>query len=371
MQGLRVIPISTVRLGAEAERLAVDVIRSGMIAQGPMVRRLESGFAELAGARHAVAVNNGTTALVAALQVLGVGPGDEVVTSPFTFVASLNAILQVGATARFADIGEDDFCVDPAAMAEAVTPRTRALMPVHLYGQCADMPPIAALAQRHGLAVVEDAAQAHGARVAGRSAGGYGIGCFSLYGTKNITTGEGGLVTTDDDELADRLRVLRNQGMRERYRYEVVGHNYRLTDLQAAIALPQLSGYADTLARRRRNAERLSAGLAGVPGLRTPRQLPGREHVWHQYTVLLTEDAPVDREELATRLTERGVGSGVYYPRVAFDYDCYRGDPRVVSADVPVAYSVAARCLSLPVHQHLSDDDVDTVVEQVRAVMKA
>jgi dTDP-4-amino-4,6-dideoxygalactose transaminase len=366
-----VISISSVRLGAEAERLALEVIRSGMIAQGPMVRRFEEEFAQLVGVRHAVAVNNGTTALVAALQVLDLEPGDEVVTSPFTFVASLNAILEAGATARFADIAEDDFCVDPRAIEQALTPRTRVLMPVHLYGQAADMEQIAPLAQRNGLKLVEDAAQAHGARVGERAAGAFGLGCFSFYGTKNLTTGEGGMITTDDDALADRLRVLRNQGMRERYRYEVAGHNYRLTDLAAALALPQLAEYGDTVARRAVNAARLTAGLAGVPGLRTPRALPGRTHVWHQYTILLTDESVVDREELAARLTERGIGSGVYYPRVVFDYDCYREHPRVVAASVPVARSVAERCLSLPVHQHLSDSDIDAVIATVREVMKA
>jgi perosamine synthetase len=366
-----VIPISSVRLGAEAERLAVEVIRSGMIAQGPMVRRFEEEFAQLIGVRHAVAVNNGTTALVAALQVLDLEPGDEVVTSPFTFVASLNAILEAGATARFADINEDDFCVDPDAIEEALSPRTRVLMPVHLYGQAADMGRIAPLAERNGLKLVEDAAQAHGARIGDRAAGTFGLGCFSFYGTKNLTTGEGGMITTEDDALADRLRVLRNQGMRERYRYEVAGHNYRLTDLAAALALPQLAEYGATVARRNVNAARLTAGLAGVPGLRTPRALPDRTHVWHQYTVLLTDEAVVDRDELAARLTERGIGSGVYYPRVVFDYDCYREHPRVVAAEVPVARSVTERCLSLPVHQHLSDSDVDAVIATVREVMKA
>jgi perosamine synthetase len=366
-----VIPISAVRLGPEAERLAVEVIRSGMLAQGPMVQRLEERFAGLVGARHAVAVNNGTTALVAALQVLDLTPGDEVITSPFTFVASLNAILEAGATARFADIGTDDFCVDPAAVAAAVGPRTRVLMPVHLYGQAADMPALSALADEHGLHMVEDAAQAHGATVGGRGAGTFGLGCFSFYGTKNLTTGEGGMITTDDDALADRLRVLRNQGMRARYQYEMAGHNYRLTDLQAAIALPQVADYRDALARRRRNADRLGEGLDDVAGLRVPRQLPGREHVWHQYTVQLTDEAPVDRDELIGRLTEKGVGCGVYYPRLVFDYECYRDHPRVIADGMPVAQRVTERCLSLPVHQHLSESDVDTVIAAVREVMKA
>ncbi|HEX6499591.1 MAG TPA: DegT/DnrJ/EryC1/StrS family aminotransferase [Micromonosporaceae bacterium] len=363
------IPISVVRVDEEAERLVVEVLRSGGLAQGPVVARLEREFAELVGVRHAVAVNNGTSALVAALHVVDLQPGDEVLTSPFTFVATLNAILEAGATARFADIRSDDFCVDPAAVAAAVTDRTRVLLPVHLYGQAADMTALMPVAGRYGLRVVEDAAQAHGATVDGRGVGTFGVGCFSLYGTKNITTGEGGMVTTDDDVLADRLRVLRNQGMRRRYMYETSGHNYRLTDLQAAVALPQIPRYEQVVKQRKSNAAKLSAGLGDVPGLVVPRELPGRSHVWHQYTVLVTEDATLTRDEVVAKLDERGIGCGVYYPRVVFDYDCYREHPRVVADPVPVARDVAARCLSLPVHQHLSEEHLDLVISTVREVL--
>jgi len=245
-----VIPISTVKLDAESEALVLEVIRSGMIAQGPKVARFEEMFAELVGAPHAIAVNNGTTALVAAIEVLDIEPRDEVLTSPFTFAASLNAILESGATARFVDITVDDFCVDATALEAAISERTKVLMPVHLYGQAADMTVIGELAQRRGLAIVEDAAQAHGATIAGRGVGTFGLGCFSFYGTKNLTTGEGGIITTSDEALAQRLRVLRNQGMRERYQYERPGHNYRLTDLQAALVIPQLAAYAGNVAVR-------------------------------------------------------------------------------------------------------------------------
>ncbi len=244
------IPISTVRLGADEERLVLEVLRSGHLAQGPMVARLEAGFADVARVRHVVAVSSGTTALVAALQALEVGPGQEVVTSPFTFVATLNAILEVGAAPRFADISLRDFCMDPERVADACTSRTRVLMPVHLYGQPADMGRLVPIAQERSIAVVEDAAQAHGAELDGRAVGSFGLGCFSLYATKNVTTGEGGLVTTDDEALADRLRLLRNQGMRNRYEYEVPGHNYRLTDLQAAVGIPQLERLATTTSAR-------------------------------------------------------------------------------------------------------------------------
>lgn len=364
------IPITAVDV-VDAEALVLEVLRSGVIAQGPMVLRLEELVASAAGVPHAVAVNSGTTALVAALQVLDLRPGDEVITSPFTFVATLNAILQAGATARFADIDEHDFCVDPAAVAAQLGPRTRVLMPVHLYGQPADMPSLTRLAGEHGLAMVEDAAQALGASVAGRPAGSFGLGCFSLYATKNVTTAEGGVITTGDAGLADRLRVLRNQGMRQRYQYELAGNNYRMTDLHAAVGIPQLRRLAEINATRQRNAEVLSKGLSDVAGLRVPLVRPDRTHVWHQYTVLVTGETGVDRDTLAAALTERGIGNGIYYPRTVFDYDCYRQHPGVVAADVPVAERIAGQALSLPVHPALSEADLGTIVSTVREVLGA
>ena len=360
------IPISAVVLGDDEEQLVIEVLRSGQLAQGPMVARLEKEFAAYCGTRHAVAVANGTLALVAALRVLGVGPGDEVVTSAFTFVATLNAILECGARARFADIDPGTFNVDPQSLAEVCTDRTRVVMPVHLYGQPADMAAVSTIAERHGAAIVEDAAQAHGAAIDGRPVGGAGVGTFSFYATKNITTGEGGMVTTDDDDVADRLRLLRNHGMRARYQYESVGTNYRLTDVQAAIALPQLARLDATIEQRQANAARLSAGLAGIAGLVTPVGHTGYRHVFHQYTIRVTDDAALDRDALAAQLASRGVQSGIYYPRVVFDYDCYREHPNVVASDVPRARATASQVLSLPVHPGLSDADLDRVVEAVR-----
>lgn len=364
------IPITVVDV-RDALPLVTEVLESGVIAQGPMVKRFEDTFAEIAGVEHAVAVNSGTTALVASLQVLDLQPGDEVVTSPFTFVATLNAILEAGATARFADIREDDFCVDADAVAAATGPRTKVLMPVHLYGQMADMSKLAPLADEYGLTVVEDAAQSIGAQLDGRSAGSYGLGCFSLYATKNVTTAEGGVITTSDATLADRLRVLRNQGMRARYQYEVAGHNYRMTDLHAAVGIPQLEKLDELTAKRRLNAAALSDGLSDIPGLRVPSIIPGRTHVWHQYTVLVGEDAALTRDELASALTERGIGNGTYYPKVVFDYDCYRDHPGVIASDVPVATRVAQQALSLPVHPKLTEAELDTIVKTVREVLGA
>ncbi|HWD03081.1 MAG TPA: DegT/DnrJ/EryC1/StrS family aminotransferase [Amycolatopsis sp.] len=367
------IPITVVDV-RDAEDLVVEVLRSGAIAQGPMVKRFEDAFAHVAGTKHAIAVNNGTTALVASLQALDLEPGDEVITSPFTFVATLNAILEAGATVRFADIRRDDFAIDPDAVAAAVGARTKVLMPVHLYGQTADMGKLAPLAAEHGLQIIEDSAQAVGASFEGRTAGSYGIGCFSLYATKNVTTAEGGVITTDDDALADKLRVLRNQGMRARYQYELAGHNYRMTDLHAAVGIPQLAKIDQLTAARQANAKRLSEGLAGTPGLDTPQALPGREHVWHQYTVLVGPHAMLSRDELSAALTERGIGNGIYYPKVVFDYDCYRDHPLIPGADVrdfPAASAVASQALSLPVHPHLSGEQVEKIIETVREVLGA
>jgi dTDP-4-amino-4,6-dideoxygalactose transaminase len=364
-----VINISEVRLGADEEALLLEVVRSGRLAQGPMVEHLEGQFADAHQAEFAVAVSNGTVALVAAMLALELEPGDEVITSPFSFIATLNSILEAGATARFADVGED-FCLDPASVEDLIGPRTKAILPVHLYGLPADMDALSEIARRHGLAIIEDAAQAHGAKVGDRPVGTYGMACFSLYATKNITSGEGGIITTNDASLADLLRVLRNQGMRARYEYVVAGHNYRMTELQAAIAIPQLRRLNQITTRRRDNAARLTQGLTGIAGLRLPVEPKGRTHVYHQYTVRLGQDAACDRDQLAKRLAEAGVGSGIYYPKLMHDYDSYSNHPLVVRDSTPLAASIATEVLSLPVHQHLSDEDLDAVAEAVTAALR-
>jgi len=362
------IPVSQVVLGDEEEFGVVEVLRSGMLAQGPQVALLEELFAEAHQVAHTVAVSNGTVALTAALRALGIGPGDEVITSPFSFNATLNAILETGATARFADI-RDDFTVDPDAMAALVNSRTAALLPVHLFGLPADMSAIAELAARHSLAIIEDAAQAHGAADQGRSVGSFGVGTFSLYGTKNITCGEGGLVTTNDDEIARLLRLLRNQGMRARYDYELPGYNWRLTDLQAVIAIPQVRRLEKINHARAANAAILTAGLSGTPGLVLPVAPAGRRHVWHQYTVRVLPGAAGGRDEFCDRLAREGVGSGVYYPRLMHDYPCYSGNDRVIVDDTPVARRAAAEVVSLPVHHGLDEAALDKVITVVKAVI--
>lgn len=364
------IPVSKVLIGDEETQGVLEVLRSGMLAQGQVTATLEEEFASAHGTAHAVAVSSGTVALTGALRALGIGPGDEVITTPFSFNATLNSILEVGATARFADV-TDDFTIDPDAVAALVNDRTAAIMPVHLYGLPADMPALEAIARRHGLAIVEDAAQAHGATCAGRGVGSFGVGAFSLYGTKNITCGEGGMIVTDDDEVARRLRVLRNQGMRARYDYEMVGYNWRLTDLQAAIALPQVRRLKEIIATRSANAGSLSHGLKAAPGLVLPTVPEGRTHAWHQYTVRVGEDAPVDRAEFCARLAKAGVGHGVYYPKLMYDYPCYADRPQVViPSDVPASRAMTDQVVSLPVHPGLRAADRVNIVTAAQEALR-
>lgn len=361
------VHISKVLVDDEIEALVLSVLRSGQLAQGPVVAELERDFAALCGVRHAIAVANGTIALEAAAAALELGPGDEIITSPFTFAATANAMLHTGATVLLADIDPETFTLDPRAVEALIGPRTKAIVPVHLYGQCADMTAFGALAERHGLALIEDAAQAHGATWKGEAAGSFGVGCFSLYATKNLTSGEGGLVTTDDDALAARLRLLRNQGMSRRYHYELTGHNWRLTDLQAAVAVPQLRRLAERTELRRRNAAHLSAALHGLPGLVTPTTHDAAGHVFHQYTVRVTAEAPLDRDRLAAALDARGIDSGVYYPKLVGDDACYGEHPNLVVEPTPHAAQAAREVLSLPVHPALEPAALDRVAEAVRA----
>jgi len=364
-----VIEVSVVRLPVEAEALVLQVLRSGQLAQGPVVRQFEEAIGALVGAKHAIAVNSGTAALEASLQALGIGPGDDVVTSAFTFVATLNAILAVGATPRFADIDPTDFTADPEAVAAAVGPRTAAILPVHLYGLPADMDAIGRIAARHGVAVVEDAAQAFGAAVDGRPVGSSGTACFSFYATKVLTTAEGGLVATDSDGVSEHLRLARNQGMRDRYKHLQIGHNMRMTDLHAAVGLSQVPSTGERATQRRQNAARLSEGLAGVPGLGLPVEPSARTHTYSSYTVRVTPDAAADRDTLASELARRGVGTAVFYPRAVYDYPPYREHPRVGAVQAVEAERAATEVLSLPVHPWLESSDVDTIVGAVREVL--
>ena len=363
------ISISRVQLGQEVEEEVLQVLRSGMIAQGPKVRELEESFEKYLNVKHVVAVNNGTTALIAALKALGLPAGSEVITTPFTFVATLNAILEVGLRPRFADIDPRTFNLTAATVEPLINANTSAIMPVHLYGQCADIDAISTLCASRGLKLVEDAAQAHGATSNGKFAGSYGVGCFSLYATKNITTGEGGLISTNDDSVADTLRILRNQGMRARYQYEMPGNNFRLTDLQAAVGLPQVRNIEHIISAREQNATQLNAILGNNTNIQTPFVSDGNRHVWHQYTIRVSERLSSSRDAIVAQLNADGVGAGVYYPRLVHDYGCYQNHELIKVDDTPVARIVAESVISLPVHQFLTSDEVVSVGEIVNQVV--
>lgn len=356
------IPAAKPLIGDE-ERAAVDrVLRSGGLAQGPEVASFESEFADaLVAGRECVAVNSGTAGAHLGLLAAGVGPGDEVIVPSFTFAATANSVALTGATPVFADIDAASYCLDPAAVDAAVTPRTRGVMPVHLYGHPADMSGIRDVADRCGFEVYEDAAQAHGAALNGRPVGSFGIfGMFSLYPTKNMTAGEGGMVACASTEVARRLRLLRNQGMERRYENEIVGFNARMTDLHAAIGRVQLSKLAAWTEQRRTNAAFLDRHLSGV---KTPPVAPGARHVYHQYTIRVEGD----RDKFATVLQEEhGVGTGVYYPIPNHRLPSY-----AQRLDLPETKRAAREVLSLPVHPSLTEDDLDRIVTGVNAVAKA
>jgi len=362
MSELAFIPPAKPIIGDE-EREAVDrVLRSGMLAQGPEVEAFEVEFSAHFGlGRACVAVNSGTSGLHLGLLSSGIGAGDEVIVPSFTFAATANSVALTGATPVFADIALDDFTLDPAAVEASITGRTRAIMPVHLYGHPAKMEALRAIADAHGLMLFEDAAQAHGASLNGTPVGAFGMfGMFSLYPTKNMTSGEGGMVSCADAGVERNVRLYRNQGMLQQYHNEVVGLNNRMTDIHAAIGRVQLTKVDAWTARRQANAAFLSANLAGVT---TPPVAAGAVHVYHQYTVRV----PEDRDGLARALKdEYAVGSGMFYP-----VPNHRLKPFRVELDLPNTERAARECLSLPVHPSLSPGDLERIVAAVNALAKA
>jgi perosamine synthetase len=350
------IPIARPQMGEEEKALVWSALESGQLAQGPRVEQFESEFADYVGSDAAVATSSGTTALQLALMALSIGPGDEVVTVAFTFTATVSPLLHIGATPVFVDVEPSSFTMDVDELDAAITPRSRAILPVSLYGNPADLIAISEVAARHGIPVIEDACQAHGAEIDGRRSGSWGIGVFSFYPTKNMTTGEGGIITTSDLAVADRVRLLRQHGMRERYRPEILGHNFRMTDLHASIGLAQLAKLPAANARRQAIAARYDAELRGVI---TPIRRPGTVHAYHQYTLRVA-----DRDEFQKRLTQRGVGTNVYYPVPVHRQTPFRG-LEASRRRLPVTDRLTDEILSIPVHPFLTDDEVSTVIEAV------
>ena len=355
------IPAAKPEIGFRERRAVNRVMRSGMLAQGPEVAAFEKEFSAHVAGRESVALNSGTSALHMSMLAVGIGPGDEVIVPSFSFAATANSVALTGATPVFVDVELDHFNADPAAIEAAITPRTKAIMPVHLYGHPADLRAISEIAQKHGLLLLEDAAQAHLASVDGVPIGAWGIAAsFSFYPTKNMTSGEGGMVTTPSADVARAVRVLRNQGMERRYENEVIGFNTRMTDIHAAIGRVQLTKLAGWTAKRQKNAAFLSANLRGVVA---PPTAEGAVHVFHQYTVRVVDH---DRDAFAVELGKRGVGSGVYYPTPIHRLPSFK-----LKLDLPTTEVAATQVLSLPVYPSLAQRQLEAIVEAVNAVAKA
>jgi len=348
----------------EIEAAFRRVIESGTFVLGPEVEAFEREFAQFCGAKHAVGVNSGTSALHLALLAAGIGPGDEVITVPFTFIATVAAIEYVGARPVFVDIDTESFTIDAAQIEERITPKTKAILPVHLYGQPADMDAINAIARRHGLIVIEDASQAHGARYRGKRVGGLGdLGCFSLYPTKNLGAyGEAGAVSTDNDEYAKRLRMLRDWGQEAKYRHVLRGFNNRMEALQGAVLSVKLRHLPDWTDARRRLARRYDKLLASVAPI-LPKQLEGREHVYHIYGIRVR-----DRQRVQQRLTEQGIGTAVHYPEPVHLIAAYR-DLGYSEGAFPRSEALARETLSIPLYPELTDEQQDRVVKALLAAL--
>ncbi|MCK4718954.1 MAG: DegT/DnrJ/EryC1/StrS family aminotransferase, partial [Thermoplasmata archaeon] len=352
------ITIAKPYIGEEEKKAVMEVLDSGMLAQGPRVKKLEEMFTEYTGAAGTVAASSGTSSLHLSLLALGVGPGDEVITTPFTFFASASSIAMCGGKPVFADIQRDSFNIDPKSIEENITPKTKGIMPVHLYGQSADMDEIMKIAKEHDLFVLEDACQAHGAAYKGKKVGIIGdMGTFSLYPTKNMMAGEGGLITSNDEGLLEKVRLLRDHGSPVRYQHTVLGYNFRMTDICAAIAgvqLGRLEGFNKT---RRENARLLNEQLEGVPGLTTPEIRQDRYHVFHQYGLVVEDDHPLSRDALVDRLRENGVGARGAYPSPLYAQEVFRHVP-FGGGDCTVCEEVLPRIIEVPIHPLVSPDDI-------------
>jgi len=345
----------------QIEAAMKKVIDHGQFILGPEVRQFESEIAALCGVKHALGVASGTDALLLALHACGVGPGDEVITSAFSFFASAGVISRLGARPVFVDIDPELYNIDPALIERAVTPRTKAIMPIHLFGQCADMDPILAIAERHNLRVVEDAAQAIGGKYKSRMAGSMGhAGCFSFFPTKNLgAAGDGGMVVTNDDAIADMVGILRVHGGRTEYMHEVVGYNSRLDTLQAAllsVKLPCLSGWTEA---RRKHAARYDRALNNLP-IRLPIAKAWAYHIYNQYTIAVD-----DRDEFLTHLKRKQIGHKIYYPVPFHQQRCF-GDLGYSQGDLPESEKAASSVVSIPIFGEMTDAEQTEVIEVIR-----
>ncbi|MBE7433590.1 MAG: DegT/DnrJ/EryC1/StrS family aminotransferase [Anaerolineales bacterium] len=355
------INISRPQIGDEEKRAVLGVLDSGHLAQGPKVREFEEAFAKWTDTKYGIAVSSGTTALHVALLAHGIGPSDEVITTPFSFIASANCILYTGARPVFVDIEPNYFLLNPDKIEEAITPRTKAIIPVHLFGQIADMDAIAEIAKKHNLVIIEDACQSHGAMYKGKKVGAWGTACYSFYPTKNMTTIEGGMITTNNPQVAEQSRLLRNHGSPKRYLHDTLGFNFRMTDIQAAIGLVQLGKVDNWNRQRQDNARFLTGKLSPLSGVKTPKVRRNSEHVFHQYTICVEKD----RDKMVEGLNSAGIAAGVYYPIPIHRQPLYMG--MGYEKDMPITEKLAKQVISLPVHPALIQNELEKIVAEVGA----
>jgi perosamine synthetase len=358
------IPINLPKIGEEEIEAVVKVMRSGYLTSalgtGPMVTQFEKNFAKFASVKHAVAVNTGTAALHSAMVAAGVKQGDEVILPSFTFVATAEAVVMAGGKPVFADIDPETCNVSPAEVEKNVTENTKAVVPVDLYGLSADFKPIRKIAEEHGLAVVEDAAQAHGATYAGKPAGVFSdAACWSLYASKNITTGEGGVVTTDSDELAETLRLIRTHGEKAKYASLMLGYNYRMSEIQAAIGIVQLEKLPSFVAKRRENAKRLTEMLAVSDRLKLPEESEERRHSWYLYTVRLQNATENERNRIVEELRRKDIGAAAYYVHPVHLMPYYREN--FGEHTLPETEKAAQQVFSLPIHPGVTEAQVNYI----------
>ncbi len=344
----------------------VDVLKSGMLVQGDRVEQFERNFASYIGTKYAVAVNSGTAALHSALLALGISSGDEVITTPFSFIASANSILFCGAKPVFVDIDERTFNIDTRLIEEKITPRTKAILIVHLYGQPCDMKEIIKLCNKRNLMLVEDACQAHGAEYESARVGSFGTGCFSFYATKNITTVEGGMITTNDRVIAQKVRMIRSHGQTKKYHHESIGYNYRMNELSAALGICALGRLDEYNALRSQNASILSSRIGEIKGVTIPFVMAGIKHVFHQFTIRVAREFGITRNELQQKLMEKGIGSAIHYPIPIHKQKVYRN--LGYSDHLPVSEKAAEEVLSLPIHQSLTKEDLDYIASAIENI---
>ena len=363
------IPVCEPLVGERERAYVEEALRSGWISQGRFVGDLERYWASYCGGAHGVAVSNGTAALELAVEALRLPPGSEVILPSFTIISCAAAIIRAGCTPVLVDCEPDTWCLDVHQVARKITPRTRAVMPVHIYGHMADMTSVMDLAARHGLFVIEDAAEAHGAERDGRRAGGIGtVNCFSFYSNKIITTGEGGMVVTDDDACADRLRRLRNLCFDEnkRFHHSEIGHNFRLTNMQAAMGLAQAERIEESVAKKRRMAARYLDGLKDIPGLQLPVERPHTKNVYWMFGLVLDDGVPFDAAALAKRLKAKGIETRPFFVGM-HEQPALRERGLFAGERYPVTEHISRRGLYLPSGLTLTDTEIERVCAAVRA----